>query len=420
MKKITQLPKGVKIFLPEDAKKKRYLENRIRNIFELWGYQEVITPTFEFFETLSIGAGESLKDKMYKFLDQSGQILALRADMTTPVARLVASNYKSFKIPIRLCYISNIFRYGELQAGKDREFYQAGVELFGWSKPEADAEVISLLISLLNTLGIKEFKVDLGQISIYRSIIKKADIEENEERSLRNAIHKKNLGEVKDILADLRLNDREKEAVMVLANSYTQGEEIFNNRDLIINREGEKALENLKLVYELLRCYGYGDKITIDLGVLRGIDYYTGLIFETFVPNLGYSICGGGRYDNLTAQFGIKLPATGFALGVERVLLALKSEFTSKKLERRDKYLIICCKEDTLFLKVAYDLAKNLRERNVCVQVQLEEKIEEEILRRKGINKIIYIGEHEDEVRVVDLINNKEEILKIIDILAED
>lgn len=423
MKKNTQIPKGVKIFLPKEAKKKRYLEEKISAIFELWGYEEIITPTFEFFETLSVGAGDLLKDSMYKFLDRSGQILALRSDITTPVARLVASKYKSFQIPIRVYYLSNVFRYEELQAGKSREFYQAGVELIGHSQPKADAEVISLLASLLENVGVEEFKIDLGQVNLYKSIIRDANIQETVERNLRSAIHKKNLGEVEKLLLNVKLKDKEKEAIVKLTNSYSEDSSILNYKELIVNEEGEKALENLSIVYDILRSYGLEKRIIIDLGILRGIDYYTGLIFEAFVPNLGYSICGGGRYDNLIAQFGVNLPATGFAIGIERLFLALDSGDIFKELKPKEKYLIICCREDSFYLKVAYDLAENLREKEICVEVELEVKNKEDILsyvQKKNIKKAIFIGLFEEEVKIIDYTTKKEERLKIVDILAEE
>ncbi|MDI6786592.1 MAG: ATP phosphoribosyltransferase regulatory subunit [bacterium] len=423
MKKNIRIPKGVKVFLPEEAKKKRYLENKIRNIFELWGYEEVITPTFEFFESLTIGAGDLIKNNMYKILDRSGQILALRSDMTTPVARLIASMPKSFDIPIRVYYLSNIFRYEELQTGKSREFYQAGVELIGYSYPKADAEVISLLSSLLEGVGIKDFKIDLGQVNLYKSIIKDANISEVVERNLRSAIHKKNLGEVESLLLNIKLKDKEKEAIVKLTNSYSKDDSILNSKELVINKEGEAALENLGSVYDILKSYGLKNKIIIDLGILRSIDYYTGLVFEAFVPNVGYSICGGGRYDNLIAQFGTDLPATGFAVGIERLFLALSSEDIFKEIKTRKKYLIICCREDSFFLKIAYDLANNLRKKEVWVEIALEAKNEEDILnyvRKKNIEKTIFIGLSEEEVKIVDYFTKKEEILNIIDILAEE
>lgn len=422
MRKSTQIPKGVKIFLPKEVKKKRHLEKKISDIFELWGYEEIITPTFEFFENLSVGAGDLLKDRMYKFLDRSGQILALRSDMTTPVARLVASKHKSFQIPIRVYYLSNVFRHEELQAGKSREFYQAGVELIGYSQPKADAEVISLLVSLLENVGIKEFKIDLGQVNLYKSIIRDANIPEAVERSLRGAIHKKNLGEVEKLLLNIKLKDKEKEAIVKLTNSYSEDNSILNHKELIVNEEGEKALENLSIVYDILKSYGLKERIIVDLGILRGIDYYTGLIFEAFVPNLGYSICGGGRYDNLIAQFGANLPATGFAIGIERLFLALGSEDIFKELKPKEKYLIICYREDSFYLKVAYDLAKNLRKEEICVEIELGAKSKKDILsyvQNKNIKKAIFIGLFEEEIEIVDYTTNKEERLKIVDILAE-
>jgi len=321
------IPQGVATFLPEAAYLKRVIEREILTIFFRWGYQEIITPIFEYLDVVSVGIEEGVLEKGYKIVDRAnGRVMILRPDVTPQVARMVAMLFSEHPKPLRLCYRENVFRHEGEHEGREREVFQVGGELIGLSGPEADAEMIGIAVQSLTRLGLSDFKVILGQIEISRNFIEKTGLSKDGKKQLQEALIKKDVGVVKGILKSSKMSKKEQKKFLELVG-LIGGEKVLKEAaGLISNPTSRKALKNLGDVFSLLKYHGVEDRVMIDLGEIRGLEYYTGVFYEVFAEGVGYEIGRGGRYDNLIAKFGSAYPSTGFAFDLERLELALECQ----------------------------------------------------------------------------------------------
>lgn len=314
---------GAKDFLPLEAAMKREFENQTVETFTRWGYREVITPTLEYLEVIESGAGQGIREELFLLQDRDGRLLALRPEMTIPIARIVSTKFRDFEGVLRLFYNANIFRHALPQTGRYQEFYQLGVELIGASGAMADAEVIALAAEVLKQQNL-EFKISLNHIGIFNNLLYQSGLTESDRDGIKKLVLAKDLVGLNKMLSGLSLAPELREVMleMPLLHGSTQ---VLNRLQAIRGVPGvDDAINELSDVYDHLAAYGIQDDVVIDLGILRGFDYYTGIIFEGYSPQLGYPLLGGGRYDNLLDKFGCPRVATGFAVGIERVLLALE------------------------------------------------------------------------------------------------
>jgi ATP phosphoribosyltransferase regulatory subunit len=321
-----EIPKGLRDLLPDEVRTRRSLEKKASQIFTSFGYEEVITPTFELLEVVEAGVGGNIREKLFLFMDREGGIVSLRPEMTVSIARLAATHLQDDTFPRRLYYSANVFRHVQPHLAQYREFWQMGIELLGVPGAWADAEVISLAVKALLDFGLNNFKVSLNQIGIFNSLLDDSAIQAEDKAVIRNLVEKKDLVELSRMLEKLPINDSLKETIALLPTLHG-GLEILNRLPYIEkSRNAVLAVEELMEVYAALKSMGVEEHILVDMGVLRGLDYYTGVVFEGFSPELGYGLLGGGRYDGLLSQFGYPCPATGFALGMDRLTLVLKNQ----------------------------------------------------------------------------------------------
>lgn len=324
---LTQIPAGTKDFLPEDAKRKRLLEAKWSALFEQWGFREIVTPTLEYFQVLTAGVGTSLEADMYKFLDRGNSILALRPDMTTPIARVAASRMKDQPLPLRLYYIANVFQHvAQIQAGRQCEFYQAGVEFLGAGTPMADAECIALAVEALREAGLNGIQVSIGQVDFINGVMEETGLPAVERQAIKLALVNRDFVGLTKLLGESNLSPEKQAFITRIPLMHGKEEVIDEALSMTENDKARQALQNLRTIFTMLDMYGIAAYVNIDLGLIRDFDYYTGMVFEVYTPGLGFPICGGGRYDNLLEQFGTSIPATGFAIGVERAILALQRQ----------------------------------------------------------------------------------------------
>jgi len=318
------IPDGLRDILPAEAASRRRLETRLRRAFEERAFGEVISPTFEFYDLLSVEAGSALKREMVRFMGSDGRLLALRPEMTTTIARVVAQRLDREAGPHRLYYVANVFREEFSKHGQAREFWQAGIELVGGAGGrDADAEVIALFVEALAAAGLVDFQVGLGQIGFLEGALKALPVTEAGRESLRSALDERSLVKYRAAVGALGLDDKSA-AKLISIPTLRGGPDIFETAEsLAIGDEAGAALDHLKDVWAELDSVGLADRVVIDLGLWRGFDYYTGLVFEAYTPGLGVPVGSGGRYDNLLAEFGRPQPAAGFAVGLERLQLAL-------------------------------------------------------------------------------------------------
>jgi ATP phosphoribosyltransferase regulatory subunit len=316
-----QTPHGLTDLYAQEAADKTALEDALQETFRRWGYQRIILPTFEYDETLSTGASAELRREMYRFFDREGHVLALRPDMTVPTARVVGTKLYDQELPLRLYYVGNVFRHEEPQAGRRREFTQAGIELIGAGTPQADAEVVAVAVAALRAMGIAGFQINLGQVAYLQAMLSEVRLANGQLDQLEQAVDRKNDVELQRVLSELGLSGDLARAILALPHLCGDEAVLDEAARLATNPAAREAIERLRTVYGLLRVEGVADLVTLDLGEVRRMAYYTGISFLAYVENLGFSICSGGRYDGLLRNFGADLPAVGFALGVERCLL---------------------------------------------------------------------------------------------------
>ncbi len=319
------LPRGVSDFLPDAASKIGYIENRLRRVFELWGFRRVITPKLEYEDVLAIGMGEGLVGKTYRFDDrQTGRLLAFPPDITPQIARIVATRLVDWPLPHRISYSGRVLRQTEVQTGRSRETFQSGVELIGLDSPEADAEMVAMAVEAMQGLGLEDFKIDLGQVEFCQGVIQASGLEGTALLNLREAVSRKDTSAVNAVLKTNVVSQESAREINSLPRLFC-GREILDEAEKAISyRRSLAALENLRQVLQILDIHGISDYLTIDLGETRGFDYHTGITFEGFVAGLGEPVCSGGRYDTLTARYGFDAPATGFTFNVLNLLHALE------------------------------------------------------------------------------------------------
>lgn len=324
-----QIPAGMRDLLPQEAESKRKIINKLLNNIALRGYEEVATPVLEYYDTLaaSVTAGEP--DDLYKLIDRDGSILAMRPEMTAPIARLVGSKITG-NPPWRLMYGAEVFRYEDIQAGRQREFTQVGVELIGQEGPEADAEILVLAIESLKRVGLEEFTISLGHTGVLWGILESLPLKEEVRSKVRRLILDKDFVSLNSYYASLGMEEGQRENLLgLLTRQLTLQDLAEYSKDL--PEDIKSALQEIRDILRLLHCYGYSSCVQIDLSTLRSQTYYTGLVFEVYTKGIGYPIGGGGRYDHLLHRFGKEYPATGFALGIERLMLSLPGTSTKER-----------------------------------------------------------------------------------------
>lgn len=381
----TKTPDGVTDILLEDAQLKTYIEDNLREVFRSWGFTEVITPTFEFYDVFLTGGIDP--GRIYKFSDPKGNILALRADLTTPIARVAATRLREVLKPLRLYYIENVFRLRETERGRRDEFPQAGVELIGSGLPCSDAEVIAIAIESLERLGIKDFQINLGQIGFFKGVIEDTSLSEAEAARIKERMDRKDIVGLEEILKEHDLPAAKRGLILEIPNLCGGEEAIEQALALADNERSQEAVENLGAIYRILGEYNLTDRVVIDLGEARGFGYYTGIMFEGFSRWSGFAILNGGRYDDVISKFDYPCPAVGFALDIERIKTILRKE-SPAQLPKID-----CLIRFTEDLRAeAFRAAKSLREKGKLVELEVMERGEAEAIsyaRAKGIREMI-------------------------------
>ncbi|WP_020674848.1 ATP phosphoribosyltransferase regulatory subunit [Geopsychrobacter electrodiphilus] len=318
------LPKGVRDFLPLKAAKVEYLQQQLRQVMADWGFHPVIPPQLEFFDLLEKGLGNDLQARAFRFDDrQSGRLLAFPPDITPQIARIAATRMRDLPLPLRLCYSGKVLRHTEQQAGKDREIFQAGVELIGLAQAEADAEMIAMAIECLQRSGASDFTLDIGQVEFFRGVMDGLALPGDLARRVTGAIGRKDSTELKALLDEGDIDESAREEVLALTRLFGGREVLARAAKLVKNPRSQQALNTLEEVLALLDQYGLAEYVTFDLGELRGLDYHTGITFQGFLQGYGQAVCSGGRYDGLMANYGSPAPATGFTFDLLNLLFAL-------------------------------------------------------------------------------------------------
>ena len=367
---VLEIPYGTRDFLPQEAAEKRAIEACIAREFEIWGYDE--------------------EPQMFKLFDKENRTMALRYEMTTPIARVVASRLGEEWLPHKLSYISSVFRYEKTQTGRQCEFHQAGVELIGSSKATADAEVIALAANLMKKAGLKDFQICLGQVEFINGLMQQCCIFPKQQALIKEAIERRDLVALNEIVDATELSASAREMVKQLPLLHGGRQVLKKAYNMAMNEQSRRALDNLTEIYELLEAYDAAEYVTFDLGVIRDFSYYTGMVFETYTPGLGFPLCGGGRYDHMLTDFGTALPATGFAVGIERILLALERQGLEKPQAVKDIYAAYAPGKQLEAIRMVQKLRDEGKTCELAMSACLEQEAEA-YRAEKGYQQVIFI-----------------------------
>jgi ATP phosphoribosyltransferase regulatory subunit len=314
---IHPIPSGTRDVLPDEMRELRDITEAIRGIFEHDGYGEVWTPALEYENVLARGGGEP---PAYRVFDDHGEVLALRTDMTVPIARLVSSRYATTEPPLRFCYFAHAYRGVRPHRGQMREFLQAGIELIGAPAPQGTAEALTVLCHALDAVGLRDFRIGLGDASLYPMLLRSHDVPQDAVDTLMDALVGRDFVALETQLAALGLDAADHELLLRVP-------QIRGGPEVLSGAEGPvaDAVAGLASVYGLL-APEVQERVIFDLGLVRKMGYYTGAVFDVYDPALGAPLGGGGRYDDLLGRFGRPLPAVGFALTIDRLHIALTGE----------------------------------------------------------------------------------------------
>lgn len=357
----THTPAGLTDILVKECELKFKIETAAREVFARHGYHVVQPPMFEYYDVYD--AAVTKAENMFKFFDNNGRMLALRPDLTTSVARIAATKPLG-ELPYRIAYSGSAFRNDETFSNdRRREFSQAGIELIGNGGTDADAEVIEIAIEALLKFGVKDFQIDMGHADYYKGLAEIAGLDPIVSDKLRANINDKDFVAIEGILDGIDIDEKLKEVFMELPKMFGGIETaVAAAKNPNIGEKSRAALENLISVYEILKGKGLDKYISTDLGMVPNLDYYTGIIVKGFAKGVAFPICSGGRYDNLTEKFGKALPATGIAIGIERVMTAL-SDIRERNDENASEYITVALAKGRLaelsiniFEKLGFDV----------------------------------------------------------------
>lgn len=307
-----------------DYQIRNQLISTLKNRFSTYSYQQVRTPTFETYDMYAASTKTVNKDEMIKVIDRSGKVLVLRPDGTIPITKMTATNTEINGSEQRLFYVLDVFRHSS-EDSTDKESTQAGVELFGNSSPESDAEIIMLAIHTLKDIGFGNFKIEIGHAGFVRELIEQANLTDQELQQLQDLIQSKNIIEMEPFLKNLNISSELQEALYAIPLLYGDSEEVLEQTKAIIrNDKMQQIFNNLIEVMDVLTDYNVAEFTTLNLGLINNMYYYTDIIFQGFVENIGKPVLMGGRYDHLGEQFGKKMAAIGFAYEIDFLLIAMK------------------------------------------------------------------------------------------------
>jgi histidyl-tRNA synthetase len=379
-------------------KERKYVENTLRRVFETYGYQEIKTPIFEDLALFTMKSGEGIIEEIYHFQDKGGRDLALRPELTAPVARIYLNKLQKAIKPLKMYYFGSCFRYERPQAGRWRQFWQLGCELIGGNSPESEAEIITLAAHCLEETGLNGYEIHLGNLGILRGILSQDQVSPDEQDQIMALIDKGDVEELKIILEELKLEEKPKKILIKLIKLKGHREVLDQVHEIIYDYpDALKSLEELEKLLKILEAFGFSN-YTLNLGIARGLDYYSGIVFEIYVKGLGAQkqISGGGTYNLIEIFGGEKVESTGFAFGFDRVVEALRMQESSIPTKKAAEVFVAPI---TTELKLdAFEIAQNLRKNGIPTEIELTGRKLKKILSyadNLGVSYVILVGARE-------------------------
>lgn len=392
--------RGMRDFLPKDAEKIRYVEKIARELAHLYGYEEVITPVLEPYNLLAAKSSEEIRERMYAFKDLGGRRVALRPEFTASIARLIATKMRNTPKPMKLFCTGSLYRYDEPQYGRFREFWQANYELIGSSEPEADMEIITLTNDLTRRLGFRRYWFKIGHMGILRGILNQEGAAEGQQNLIMQLLDKKRWDEALTLARESNVSQNGIAVLKkILETKGKDASQVLKTAKRVVAGydDAVAAVENLRKILELTEKSNVKFETIVEAGFARGLEYYTGMIFELYVPELEIALGGGGRYDKLIELFGGEpTPAVGVAPGIDRLVLAMDKQKVSLKISEENKVMIIPVDEE--LRTKAVELSSELRKAKIPVEIELMRRTVSNALSdadRRGATHAVIVGTKE-------------------------
>jgi len=363
-KQLLHTPEGVRDIYGEEYTNKIVVQDLFHNKVKSYGFMDIQTPTFEFFEVFSKEVGTTSSKELYKFFDKEGNTLVLRPDFTPSIARC-ATKYFMEEMPIRLCYVGNTFTNTSNLQGRLKEVTQMGAELIGDDTVEADGEMISLVIESLLSSGLKEFQISIGQTEFFKGLCEVAGLDEETELELKELISNKNFFGAEDLLSKSGIDKEQSSIILKVTDMFGSIEDLKKVKTLVSNEKSMNAITRLERLYEVLCLYKKEGYISFDLGMLSKYNYYTGVIFKAYTYGVGDAIVNGGRYDKLLQCFGKGAPAIGFMAVMDDLMAALSRQKIQIPKSPKNTLIIY----QTKYFKEALTLATTLRQQGEKIEL---------------------------------------------------
>ena len=412
-------PRGTRDFLSDEMKQRKYVENTFRRVFENYGYGEIKTPIFEDLTLFTMKSGEAIKEEIYHFKDKGERDLALRPELTAPVSRLYLNELQRSPKPIKMYYFGSCFRYERPQAGRFRQFWQFGCELIGGKSPEAEAEVIAMAAHCLNEIGLTDYEFHIGNLGIIRSLLNDAKIPADEQGQIMGLVDKGDVEELENLLNSMDISESLKGILLKLIEIKGHNEVIGEVRNIIKKCEGAfKALDDLEDLLNHLETFGFTNYI-VNLGIARGLDYYSGMVFEIYVHGLGAQkqISGGGTYNLIEIFGGEPVESTGFAFGFDRVMEALKKQNAEIPVEGHVDVFVAPLSSS--MRKDSFKIVQDLRRNGISADVDLARKKVKKLLSyadHLGVKYAVLVGARDIEDGKVTLKNMESGDQELVDL----
>ena len=409
-------PEGVRDIYNKECETKLALQKKLSTVFHLYGYQDIQTPTFEYYDVFREEIGSTSTQELYKFFDREGNILALRPDITPSVARAAATLFENEDFPIRLCYAGNTFINHSSYQGRLKENTQLGAELIGLDSIEADAEMIAMVVDGLKKVGLKEFQVSIGHVDFIRGLMCGAELGEKESREVRTLITNRNYFGVEELLDSRNVKENIKKAFHILPELAGGAEVLEQALKVAPDLNARLGVTRLQQIHRLLKLYGAEDHVTFDLSMSGNYGYYTGVIFRVYTYGTGDAIVRGGRYDHLLEKFGKNTPSIGFAIIVDELMSALNRQKIT--VDTVHKNLIVYTEQTE---EHAVSLACSFRGKGRNIELikrepEEERDIYEEYARRTDVSAMLYLRDDEK----IEMLNLKTGEEKLVDLKKQD
>lgn len=412
-------PRGTRDFLFEDMEERKHVENTIRKVVENYGFREIKTPIFEDLELFTTKSGDGIKEEIYHFQDKGGRDLALRPELTASVSRLYNNNLQKAAKPLKMYYFGSCFRYERPQAGRFRQFWQFGIEVIGGTPVYNEAEIIAMANEALKQVGIRNYEVAIGHLGIIKGVLNHLGVSSENTTRIIASIDKEDYELLDSILDECKINEEYKDIITAIINVNGSRDDLEALKPVIedIPDSYDSACQLIETL-KVLETFGFED-YTVKLSIARGLDYYTGIVFEIYVPDLGAEkqITGGGTY-NLTALFDSEeVESTGFAFGFDRIMEAYHRQNIETPTDNEKKVLVIPVKKD--FKLDAIKVAQELRANNIITDIDLKGKKLKKNLsyaNNNNINNVIMIGQSEvdnNTVTLKDMVSGKQETVSL-------